>query len=283
MQVGALMALYPVGSRVRLKSGKLGSINSIIADRQEPADTFYEIILEPDGARIRLDGLHIDAALPTLGALPPNIRDAARGVRAFSEWPKIFTAMSDIDGALCAARQAGAGGSRYTIKYVLQGSSAAVLHGASVSTAPGDLDICVALKDRPAARQALLDLGCKSLGTSTTLVGKYCHPNGAMIDLVDASEFGINLETRCCVQGVWTLPVFDTLLCILLRIQLTREARQKDQEAFNSLIIQKGHALSEAQQDRIVKKAQTLGFKITSWQGIVDMAQQANIQLKLGH
>jgi hypothetical protein len=261
------VAKFQVGERVKLRSGRFGTILAVLIDSSMAMNARYRVDMEPGHQLIGVNGLDVMELLPQPGALPPNVARAVRGIDAFARWPAMHAAMLDVDEALVVAG----------VQYVVQGSAAALLHGASVSQMPGDIDICV---DRlQLARDALVAPLFAPRDGGSALVRKYAHQNGTEIDVVDAGEFGVNLARRSSVQGVWILSLDETLTSILLR----PEIRRKEMEAFNSLILLKGAQLSAAQREAVVTGVRRrFPGTITTWQGVVDAARGANAGLNLG-
>lgn len=262
------MALYNVGERVKLRSGRVATIRRVLLDSPMPTNARYQVAMEPGIQLIGINGLDIIERLPSVEHLPPNARNASLGlgVKAFQQWPNMHRVLLDIDEIMVLSR----------VKYVLQGSAAAVLHGASISKPPGDLDICV--DNLLSASQALNPPQFQPAGGSFA-VKKFCHATGVDVDIVMAAEFGVNIDRRSSIQGAWVLSLTETLCSILRR----PEIREKEIEAFNSLILLKGNALTSIDKQAVVKAVTTFTKgQTTSWGGIVEMAKAANTKFKWG-
>ncbi len=260
------MALYAVNDRIKLRSGRTGTITRVLLDHALAMNCRYQVAMEPGREVIGVNGLDVMERVKPLNQLPPHVQHASSGIIAFSKWPNMYRALRDLDELLVVAN----------VKHVLQGSAAAILHGASVSVAPGDLDMCVD-KMLP-ARDALIRARYKSLPKSSASVAKFQHPNGTDIDIVMASEFGVNIDRRTAVQGVWILTLVETITSILLR----PEIRPKEIEAFNSLILLKGDSLSLPERDEVVKRARAFAQgRAKTWDDVVRMAKEANAHYKM--
>jgi hypothetical protein len=261
------MANFFKGDRVKLRSGRIGTILDVITDHPMAMHCCYMVSMEPGHTKIRVNGLDILSRVTPLGNLPTNVQNASRGLVAFASWPNMFRALQDVDEALVLAH----------VNYVLQGSAAAILHGASVSVAPGDLDVCVG--NLMAAREALAAKGFQPQPNSSHAVAKFRHPNGTDIDIVMAAEFGVNITRRTLIQGAWVLTLVETITSILLR----PEIRQKEVEAFNSLLLLRGNELSPEDRVQVVNRAKAFtGGRVKTWDEAVNLAQEANKHFKMG-
>jgi hypothetical protein len=255
------MAHYAVNDRVKLRSGRVGTITRILLDSPMAMNCRYQVAMEPGRELIGINGLDVMERLTAMNNLPPHVQHASSGIMAFSKWPNMYKALREVDELLIIAG----------VKYVLQGSSAAILHGASVSVAPGDLDVCVG--NLLAAKQALENAKYSKLPNSSHAVAKFLHPNQTEIDIVMAEEFGVNINRRTAVQGVWILTLVETLTSILLR----PEIRQKEIEAFNSLILLKHESLTLNEREQVVKGVRIFSRgRIDTWDTVLTTAQDAN-------
>lgn len=261
------MARYAVGDRVKLRSGRIGTVLEVTPDHPMAMNCRYKIAMEPGHTNIGVNGLDVLERLTPLGQLPTNVQNASRGIVAFAQWPLMFRALQDVDEALTLAR----------VRHVLQGSAAAILHGSSVKEAPGDLDVCV--DNLRLAVAALIARNYVVLPNASHAVAKFRHPNGTDVDIVWAEEFGVNIDRRSMVQGVWVLTLVETITSILLR----PEIRQKEIDAFNSLLLLRGNELSVQDRAQVVAKARSFtGGRVKTWDDVMNLAQEANVHFKMG-
>jgi hypothetical protein len=57
------MAIYKVGQRVALRSGKSGEVKRILIDGDMPHETRYQVAMEPDGQLIGIEGINVMRAM----------------------------------------------------------------------------------------------------------------------------------------------------------------------------------------------------------------------------
>jgi hypothetical protein len=128
--------------------------------------------------------------------------------------------------------------------WAVQGSYAAVLHGAPIEA--GDIDVLV--KDVPTALNALF-IGGFHLEGGTLLVYKLKHRNDTDIDLVSTGggDFGIDPANRVSMGGVYVMNLCEVLKSLLMR----PKRRDKDVIAFIWLVLHKGDTLDEQQRESI--------------------------------
>ena len=261
------MAQYGVGDRVKLRSGRIATVLEVTLDHPMAMNCRYKVAMEPGHSNIGVNGLDVLERVTPLAQLPTNVQNASRGIVAFAQWPLMFRALQDVDEALTLAH----------VKHVLQGSAAAILHGSSVKEAPGDLDVCV--DNLRLAKEALTSRNYAILPNASHAVAKFRHPNGTEIDLVMAEEFGVNIDRRTMVQGVWILTLVETITSILLR----PEIRQKEIDAFNSLLLLRGNELTEPERAQVVSRARAFtNGRVKNWTELMALAQEANVHFKMG-
>lgn len=286
------MALRKVNDRVELRSGKTGVIRAIRAHGPLEHQIDYQVALEPGQQPMPLwvKGIDVIKVLPPVAGLNPHLARVVTGTGPFAAWPAMNAALHDISSIF------GADG----IQWAIQGSAAAVLHGAVVTEMPGDFDVLV--DNLQKARGALAKPGFPGLRTGPTLfveqsgswgaVWKYRHRNLTDVDVVKADEFGMNLSLRTSVAGIWVLTLAESLIGILLRLK--REVRKKDAEAFASLVALKGGTLSSAEKLKIVPIAKNAlepiirsnpehkNFRIDTWVDVETCANLTATSLHLG-
>lgn len=261
------MASYSIGDRVKLRSGRIATVLEVIVDHPMAMNCRYKVAMEPGHNIIGVNGLDILEPVTPLGQLPANVQHAARGIVAFAQWPLMYRALQDVDELLTLAG----------VRHVLQGSAAAILHGSSVNEAPGDLDICV--DNLRLAIGALTARNYPALPDASHAVAKFRHPNGTDIDIVMAAEFGVNIERRTMVQGVWILTLVETITSILLR----PKTRQKEIDAFNSLLLLRGNELTTQERAQVVGGARNFtGGRVNTWDDVMALAREANVHFKMG-
>lgn len=260
------MANYKVGQRIKLRSGRMGTIRTVLIDSSIAQIARYQVAMEPGRELIGVNGLDVLEILTPVDKLPPNVHDAALSIRAFASWRQMNMALRDLDEIMCSAK----------VKYVLQGSSAALLHGAVAPEIPDDLDVCV--DNLFQAAQALTAPTFLPRPGGTHAVHKFSHSNGTKIDVVLGPEFGVNIGARTSVQGVWVLTLLETLIGILIR----PEQRAKEYHAFNSLILLKGNLLTPPEKAKLLTTIKNMRNMSLTWDQLVELAKKANTHFKLG-
>lgn len=269
---------FQVGDRVELRSGRTARITRIPGGIVSPHLAQYEVALEPAGGQLPVKVSVVDI-IRTLSPLAPLAAQAASGLGPFVRWPALNRAIHDVDLLFGAHR----------VVYAIQGSAAALIHGAVVSQAPADVDFLVAnLAD------ALRALGSSVPGVSATFtqvgqymaVRKFRHASGpdtVDIDVAMGMEFGIDPAHRSAVQNVWVLTLAETLMSLLLR----PERRRKEAEAFASLVVLKGGQLSPDDRERIRARLHAdlphgLKANAATWDGVTAFCRDQAATLALG-
>ena len=229
----------------------------------------YQVAMESPYKLIGVDGLEV---VEVLGFVPTITISSPQIVRGL---PEMNTAVVDLNGAL-----AGLG-----IEYAIQGSCAAYMRGANMSSPPGDIDVLA--NKLINAEKALIASGrFDSCGGGTMLVKKLKHKNGTPIDLGDSQDL-LPLWKSGKVGGVPVFTIPEVLVSLLLR----PETREKEITAFASLLLANESQLTEPDKKSIqeaariqegrMRKTSPANLPLMEWVVIVDNAKKAAAQYKL--
>lgn len=264
------MANFAVGTRVKLRSGRTGRITKILLDGPMAMNQRYQVAMEPDGTLIGINGLDVLAAMGGGQGSPPQARLPAFPIGpVFPRWPDLQAALQDAVAGLSADQ----------VRFALQGSAAAIIHGCEIAGRPGDLDICVT--HIPNAIRALLQAGFEQItnqGGGRAVV-KFKHANGTDVDLVMGIEFGLRLEAEGAVQrvqGVCLLSLPECLVSLILR----PEQRDKERIAFASLVLRHEARLSPQDREKVLTAARLRFDPAITWDQVVDSARRAKAHFK---
>jgi hypothetical protein len=170
-----------------------------------------------------------------------------------------YEAACDIDAVLDEAK----------IKYAIQGSFAAAMHGAYMPEPPGDVDVLVT---NMSASKILVKSGkFKAQKGGSMAVHKLVHvATGTEIDVVFGEEFGILIssETTEIQSGLCVLSLTEVLVSLFLR----PERRDKEMIAFASLVLTRGDEVNKVRVSKIAK---------SKWEAIVENAALAAKHFKI--